>query len=482
MHARTDCNNTLGDSQCTCQMLSQAINGLNATLFPSDGTAYDDSEDINYSAACRLPAACIVNPSSAEEVSSAMKILVQQQTTFAVRSGGHNYIPGFASVNDTGVLISLSDLDSVELAEDQTSVNVGPGSRWEDVYEAIVPEGLIAVGGRVGPVGIGGLMLGGGMFYFSDEYGLAADNVKSYEVVLANGSIVTAAAENDYSDLYKALRGGGPNFGIVTNYELYTHSVGDMYIDARSYGSNMTTEFFEALAEYQSKGQLDSKSSVTIQVLSTGANLLMLYNEPAQSPAAFDAFYALESYTPILAATNGSFLEVLAISDAQFVTGDIRVYGETFSHKPDADLFNELYDIWQNETASLPSDATGTWVPNPVAASVATIGQQYGGNVLGLEETAQSWYEWFITYEDASEDETIYAISERITQRLTAACEAKGLDVPYLFMNTAGEEQDVLASYGAENVAYIKEVAAKFDPDQVFQKLQHDGFLIRNTS
>jgi hypothetical protein len=86
---------------------------------------------------------------------------------------------------------------------------------------------------------------------------------------------------------------------------------------------------------------------------------------------------------------NGSLLDVLAISGSRFVTGDIRVYGETFSHVGDADLMDELYNIFVEETANLPVNVSGTWVPNPVSATVATIGQQYGGNLLGLSEVAQ---------------------------------------------------------------------------------------------
>jgi FAD/FMN-containing dehydrogenase len=113
------------------------------------------------SALCRLPAACIVSPRSAEEVATALKIVVKYRTKFAIRSGGRNYIPGFASINETGVLISLSELNSIILSEDKTAVRVGPGNRWDVVYKALAPEGLTVVGGRVGPVGVGGLVLGG---------------------------------------------------------------------------------------------------------------------------------------------------------------------------------------------------------------------------------------------------------------------------------------------------------------------------------
>ncbi|KAI8635501.1 FAD-binding domain-containing protein [Xylariaceae sp. FL1651] len=472
----------LNDPQLACQKLSQTLTKENGTIFPTDGASYEDFEDENYSAICRLPAACIINPSNTQEVATVVEILAEYQTKFAIRGGGHNYIPGFASVNESGVLISLSQLNSITLSEDETSVGVGPGNRWQAVYEALVPKGLMVIGGRVGPVGVGGLVLGGGLSYFATAYGLSLDNVKSFEVVLGDGSIAIASADNEHADLYKALRGGGSNFGIVTSYELYTHPIGNISIDARAYSPNQTVEFFNALAEYQKEGQLDSKSSATVQILETGPTLLMLYADAVQQPQAFAPFYALEQYQAILPPSNGSLLDVLAISGSRFVTGEIRVYGETFSHISDGDLMNELYNIYVEETANLPVNVTGTWVPNPVAASVAAIGAQYGGNLLGLSEVAQVWYETYITYQDPAHDDIVREVTERFTQRCIAAAQERNLELPYLFANTAGREQKVLESYGAQSVAYMRTVAAKYDDGSVFQTLQNDGFLLRDIS
>ncbi|KAI1075698.1 FAD-binding domain-containing protein [Whalleya microplaca] len=475
LHIKAECT----EPTCTCELIDATLKGENATLFPSDGAYYQDFEDENYSAACRLPAACIVNPKTAQDVSTVIKILSERGTKFSVRSGGHSYNPGFASIDGTGVLVSLSSLNSTELSKDKKTAKIGPGNKWQAVYEALVPEGLVVPGGRVGPIGVGGFMLGGGVSYFSTGHGLAIDNVKSYEVVLGDGSIVTASADNEYSDLYRGLRGGAANFGIVTNFELYTYPVKSFYIDARAYAPNQTSDFLHAVAAYQKEGQLDPLSSITMQLLETGPTVLLLYSEPVPQAKAFDAFYALGEFTPLLAAVNGSILDVMGLTGSRFEY-DLRVYGETFSHKADGDMMVDIYNIFLEEVAKLPKGATGVWVPNPIAASVATHGKQYGGNLLALEEVPQQWYEWFITWADSAQDDTIRETSARVTQRCIDATKAKGLDIPYLFMSTAGQKQDVLNSFGAENVEFIKTIAAKYDPGQVFQKLQHDGYLIRD--
>ncbi|KAI1333155.1 FAD-binding domain-containing protein [Xylariaceae sp. FL0255] len=428
-----------------------------------------------------MPAGCIINPNSTEQVAMAIQILNRFQTKFAVRSGGHNYNPGFAGIGGSGVLISLSELNTIQPSQDLSSVTVGPGNKWEDVYGALVPLGVEVVGGRVGPVGVGGLILSGGLSYLPSRNGLALDNVKSFEVVLANGSIVTANATNAQADLYKALRGGGSNFGIVTNYELYTQPTGTYQFDPRAYAPNLTTAFFDAFTEYQAQGQLDTNSNIVVQVLETGPTLLMLYNGTETNTTAFAPFLALEPYTAIVPPSSGSLLDVLALSNSRFPTGDIRVQGETWSHLTDASLLNDLYEIWVNATTSLPANSTAVWVPNPISGNVATVGQQYGGNLLSLTAQAQVWYESYILYSDAADDATVQQITEQVTAQCIAAAQAKGLYLPFLFANTAGADQQVLQSYGSDSVSYMKTVAAKYDPSGVFQQLQNDGFLLRDT-
>lgn len=230
----------------------------------------------------------------------------------------------------------------------------------------------------------------GGISYFSSEYGLVFDNVKSFEIVLGNGSVVTTSSD-DNADLYKALRGGGSNFGIVTSYELYTYPTGTISMDARAYSINQTDEFLQALAEYQKRGQNDTKSSVTVQILPTGPTVLLLYAGTELYPQAFAPFYDVKPYESLVEpSNNSSMMDVLNLSDSRFVTGDdVRVYGETFSHIADADLLIELFNIFINETSGLPPNVTATWVPNSISPNVAARGRARGGNILGLLELSQ---------------------------------------------------------------------------------------------
>lgn len=85
----------------------------------------------------------------------------------------------------------------------------------------------------------------------------------------------------------------------------------------------------------------------------------------------------------------------------------------------------------------------------------------------------------FFTWTNAADDEKIYSILNMIISRIDQAATARGVNIPYLFMNDAGSEQAVLQSFGADNVRRLKSIAAKYDPKEVFQRLQNDGFLLR---
>ncbi|KAK0130204.1 hypothetical protein ONS96_000728 [Cadophora gregata f. sp. sojae] len=164
---------------------------------------------------------CIVHPISAEDVSQAIKVISRHTCIFAIKSGGHAMFPG-ASTASGGIVLDLHLLNRLELSGDKETAYVGPGNRWGVVYEFLKPWNLTVVGGRVGDVGVGGFLLGGGISFISRRYGWGCDNVRNYEIVLANGTISNISHTSN-PDLYFALRGGGKNFGVVTRFDLETY-------------------------------------------------------------------------------------------------------------------------------------------------------------------------------------------------------------------------------------------------------------------
>jgi len=137
--------------------------------------------------------------------------------------------PGSSSAPN-GITIDLKAFNTVEFTDNDATLKVGTGNLWTDVFKVTDPKNLTVVGGRVGTVGVGGFLLGGGVSYASRKYGWGADNVRNFEVVLANGSIADVNFKT-HPDLYWALRGGGAGFGIVTRFDLETHPLETVWGD-----------------------------------------------------------------------------------------------------------------------------------------------------------------------------------------------------------------------------------------------------------
>lgn len=208
----------------TCSQVT-ALNTLNVKRrFALEYT----QEQLNYwSTGCgALKPSCILYPKSTEEVADIVEILYQNNETFAVKSGGHNPNAGFSSIQD-GPLISTKYLNEVTFDPASMTVRVGPGNDWQDVHKALEGTNVTVVGGRIGEVGVGGYVVGGGLSFLSTQYGWAANNIVSFDVVLANATVVTAS-NTSHPDLYKALKGGGNNYGIVTSYNMVAHPIGEV--------------------------------------------------------------------------------------------------------------------------------------------------------------------------------------------------------------------------------------------------------------
>ncbi len=136
---------------------------------------------------------------------------------FSRRSGGHG-ISG-RSTNDGGLILDLSALNTIEVLDQNTRrVRVGPGARWQDVAAVLEPHGWAISSGDFGGVGVGGLATTGGIGFLGRSHGLTIDHLRAVELVLADGSTVTAS-DTENPDLFWAVRGAGANFGVVTAFE-----------------------------------------------------------------------------------------------------------------------------------------------------------------------------------------------------------------------------------------------------------------------
>ena len=157
-------------------------------------------------------------PKDETDISLALKFATSNAIPLAIKCGGHN--PSGASSIQDGLCIDLSRyFNTARVDPEQKLVYVGGGAKWETVDRATIAHGLATPGGTVNDTGVGGLILGGGYGWLSGEHGLVIDNLVRATVVTANGSVVTASPTS-HPDLFWAIRGGGSNFGIVTEFVL----------------------------------------------------------------------------------------------------------------------------------------------------------------------------------------------------------------------------------------------------------------------
>ncbi|KAK6212316.1 hypothetical protein LQW54_005449 [Pestalotiopsis sp. IQ-011] len=463
------------------------------TFYPGDDVYEYETQEFWSNTELMSPA-CVFRPESASDIAASINISTSTSTDFAVRGGGHMGIQGANNIDD-GFLTVLSNLSSIALSDDQSTLTLGPGFRWGAVYEYLSEYDLAVAGGRLSPVGVPGLLLAGGVNFHGNQHGWAADNVLEYEVVLANGTIVTAS-DSENTDLFWALKGGSSNFGIVTSFTLRTFASTQVWAGVYSVAEENLDALFAAIANF-SAYNTDPLSHVVPQVVAASENssvaaVILFYDSPTVSyPECFQMFFDIPTISDTTAFQT---LYEFAVSTGELVTdhiNDVFVAGTTVGQTYDELLqgvqitnqvfFDALPDLYAVVPFANISLVSIDWQPIGSLWQAASEASNPVGNALGVDPAAKGTYlcwaevvEWVgDSYADA-----VDAWVQNTTAAINAATQAAGVYDAFNYMGDAAGFQEIYAGYGAENQAKLLSISQKYDPERVFQTRLPGGFKI----
>jgi FAD binding domain/Berberine and berberine like len=244
------------------EMVKKALHGLFGDRFASHvsmpgDAAYDKATAIWPKPIGRVPRA-VVHCLTVQDVQSSIRAAHDCHLPLSVRGGGHDWA-GRALCD--GIVIDLSRMNGVAVSVDKQSALVSGGALTANLLAATDPLGLAAVTGSTGAVGMAGLTLGGGYGPLIGRFGLALDNLLAAQVVLADGRVVLADAENE-AELFWALRGGGGNFGVVTAMRHRLHELPSVCSGTLIYPFSEAREVLERCADMA----LSTPEELTVQV------------------------------------------------------------------------------------------------------------------------------------------------------------------------------------------------------------------------
>ena len=401
-----------------------------------------------------------------------------------------------------GVTIDLRQMRKTTLSADKQTVAVGPGAKWGEVYEYLDDLGAAIPGGRASDVGVAGLTLGGGNSFYASRYGFVCDSVKNFEIVLGNGTITNANAQQN-PDLFKGLKGGSGNLGLVTRFDFVAFPSGPLWGGITAYEYKDLHNFFKPIVDFTNNIANDPYGSlITFWGHNATTNTTIVSNlyeytgnateqdyysaaDPVTAPKPFPSTFSDFTFDKIGAPLTNN-LQVNSLYNLTVplntAPGVRNIYASLHFNNT-LEVLTQVNQIIADTFEPTYSDPQYQFVlaeyqPLPRVFTDHSI--QRGGNVMGLDKVQDNgiMLMLLIIWEDPKQDQAARQLMDAVMSNVTTYTQKVGAYRPWLYVNYAYEDEDPIGSYGDDNIQFLKTVSKKYDPGQTFQTLVPGGWKL----
>jgi hypothetical protein len=316
----------------------------------------------------------------------------------------------------------------------------------------------------------------------------------NFRVVLANGTVVDANA-NTNPDLWRALRGGSNNFGIVVRFDVRVFTQSDYLGGSITYPISTLDDQVEAFTGYLSSGEgaPDPYLSIIMTFSWSSASGLMVSNNLAHTssnssrnpPASIQPFLSIapQDFSTMRRSSISDFVN--ESTSASVPTNGLRNLFATTTFQSDAALMRDVISFWnESATAKLANVSTsleGSGLTfEPISTAITSKSRPLGGDSLGLspEDGNLVLVQLSLTWTSASDDQAVAKASQTMIAQMEKAAQSKSLDHSWRYLNYAAFFQDPIASYGPQSVARLNVTSQKYDPAGFFQTIVPGGFKL----
>jgi FAD/FMN-containing dehydrogenase len=449
------------------EVVASVAAGLDGALIDRTSSDYDEIRLIWNGMIDKHPALIAMCESNADVVAT-LRFARAHDLVMSVRSGGHN--AAGASLCDDGIVIDLSTMSNAVVDPETARVRAGGGTTIGQLDAATQPHGLAVPLGVVTETGVAGLTLGGGYGWLRRAHGLSCDNLLAAEVVLADGTVVRAS-ESERPDLLWGLRGGGGNFGIVTEFEYQAHPVGpDVFFAvvmhatadagaALRFSRKWSTTAADDISAIGVLWQAPVIDEIPVEHHGTPiVTFVAMHRGPAVEGEA--ALAPLREFgTPIADLSSVMpFLEVQQFFDEDYPKHILRYYWTSsyLTALPD-ELIDRLIEL--NESMPSPHSNLDLWQGGGAAARVPADATAFGDRSAAFMLAIEA------NWDEAAEDNTNITWAHDALQ----AGEPWATGGRYANFPGAYEESQEPDFFGG-NHDRVQAVKAQYDPDNIFDR------------